>query len=178
MRSRQVRSSFVNSRSINLTIDQDNFWRAMIEEAKKIDPQSVKALERKGMETWEKHIKSQFVNTPAVAMPRRNLIYLHGKIPENFIEMVITHETLHIVIQRTCGYAKFRRPSYDKWIDNPAFNNILCYQFNMKPSKFHSWLFTKLGQTFWARLFWRIMFLLFGRKKFKEQEAKSKKVWF
>jgi len=142
----------------DIIIDFADLKKVMIEMAYEINPDLAK-MENEITQLVLKNISE----TPAVAIPRRDVIYLHGKIPEDYIEMVITHETLHIVVQKLCGYVPDKPEPFkahtDAVVDSPVFNMLLCLTFGMKPLKFIKWLHLATTPSFFGRLLFRLLYL-------------------
>jgi hypothetical protein len=98
-----------------------------------------KALEQ---ELRMKTIPPAFINlvwqtvriSPAYAVQGVNVIYLHSKIPEDLLPIILAHEELHLLSYELIKEFTERRKAMEKshFIDHPKINKWLCETFDVK----------------------------------------------
>lgn len=142
----------------DIIIDQDKAKNLFLEVALEI-----KSNLSKEQQNAVEMVTKRMLQTPALAVPYKDIVYLHGKIPEDYLEMVLTHEILHITVQKLCGYSHenpdTKKKHWDSVVDHPIFNMLLCLSFNVKPLKFVKWLHLASTNSWTGKLIFRIIYL-------------------
>ena len=123
----------------DITVNQELIRSMLRESFEELNP------EERLNKSVEDFILKQITATPALTIPSKDIVYVHGNIPEDYIELVLTHEFLHVAVQKLMGYNKNRDPKkkpIDHFVDHPIVNGIICRALGIEPMPFYEWLTT------------------------------------
>jgi len=90
------------------------------------------------------------LNSPAYAVNGVNVIYLHSKIPEELLPVILAHEELHLLSYELIKEFTEKRKAMEKahFIDHPKINRWLCEVFDVRFEDLISYLASFVADSF------------------------------